>query len=401
MKSRAPKYCQIFTDRQGRIRAYFRKPGYPRVRLPGLPWSPEFMAAYEAALRGDPVEPGADRTPPGSLNAVIVSYYRSGAFLGLSESTRRTYRGIIERLRADHGEKPLAGLRPEHIRAMLNARAATPHAANNMLNVLRVILAHAVDSGLREDNPAVHVKPLRVRSAGFHSWSEDEIARFEARWEIGTRERLALALLLYTGQRRSDVVRMGPQHVRAGVLSIRQQKTGSLVEIPLHDDLAAIIGASRCGHLAYLITGAGEPFTANGFGNWFRAAVRAAGLPNGCSAHGLRKAACRRLAEAGCTPHEIMSISGHRNLREVTGYTEAANRAGLARSAMARFRTDGEQKLSNSEESLTKTAKNEGKSNAKNADGGEGGIRTLGTLARSTVFETAPFDHSGTSPHGV
>jgi integrase len=354
MQSRWPKYCHVFRDRQGRRRCYFRRPGYPRVRLP-LPHEPEFWPAYHAALNGTAIAPGADRARPGSLDALAASYYQSAGFLGLSDSTKRTYRGIIERLRADHGDKPLAGLRPEHIRAMLNARAATPHTANNLLNIIRVVLAHAVDSGLREDNPAVHVKPLPTRSTGFHSWSEAEIARFEARWAVDTRERLAL--LLYTGQRRSDAVRTEPQHVRDGVLTIRQQKTGSLVEIPVHDELAAVIEASAPRHLAFLVTAQGEPFTANGFGNWFRQAVRASGVPKGCAAHGLRKAARRRLAEAGCTPHEIMSISGHRNLRAVTGYTEAANRAGLARSAIARFRTSREQRLSNSEENLTKTPK--------------------------------------------
>jgi len=301
------------------------------------------MAAYEAVMTGQPQPPGKARTKAGSLDALIVSYYQSAAFISLSPNTKKTYRGIIERLREGHGDKPVAGLKRAHIRAMLDAKAATPSAANNLLNILRILLAHAVETGLREDNPALTVKPLRVKSSGFHSWSDQEIAQFEARWAVGSRERLALGLLLYTGQRRSDVVRMGRQHIRDGVLTIRQQKTGSLVEIPVHAELAEIIAASQIGHLAFLVTAHGQPFTPAGFGNWFRDAVRAAGLPDQCAAHGLRKAACRRLAEAGCTAHEIMSVSGHRHLQEVTGYTEAANRARLAQAAMRRFGTYREQ----------------------------------------------------------
>jgi integrase len=141
-------------------------------------------------------------------------------------------------------------------------------------------------------------------------------------------------LLLYTAQRRSDVVKLGRQHIRSGVLHLRQQKTGRSLEIPVHPALQTILDVTASGHLTFLTTQAGKPFTPAGFTNWFRDRCNEAGLPRGTSAHGLRKAACRRLAEAGCSANLIAAVSGHRSLREVQRYTEAADQARMARSAM-------------------------------------------------------------------
>ena len=225
-------------------------------------------------------------------------------------------------------------------------------AANNLRKVLRAMMKHAVEIGLRADDPTRDVKAIRVKSNGFHSWNEDEIAQFEKRHPIGSLGRLAFALLLYTGQRRSDVVRMGPQHIRDGVLGVRQQKTGIELAIPVHSTLAAVIAETPTYHLTFLTNQFGRPFTAGYFGQWFREQCDMAGLRH-CSAHGLRKAAARRLAEAGCSTHEIAAITGHASLKEVARYTEAADRKRLAQSAMAKVRTG----VTNSMKSLSKRAK--------------------------------------------
>jgi integrase len=199
------------------------------------------------------------------------------------------------------------------------------------------MMQHAVEINLRADDPTRDVKAISVDSDGYHSWSDDEIAEFEKQHPIGSRARLALALLLFTGQRRSDVVRMGRQHVRDGVLSVRQQKTGTELAIPVHPALADIIANTPSGHMTYLTTQFGQPFTAAGFGNWFRDQCNAAGLAH-CSSHGLRKAAARRLAEAGCTVHEIGAVTGHASLREITRYTKAADQERLALTAMEKVK---------------------------------------------------------------
>jgi integrase len=176
---------------------------------------------------------------------------------------------------------------------------------------------------------------------GFHRWTEAEITRFEARHRIGTKPRLALALGLYTGQARQDVVAMGPQHVRDEVLNWVRGKTelttGIELTIPIHPALRTIIDATPSGHLTFLITELGKPFVVAGFGNWFREQCDIANLRH-CSFHGLRKAASVRLAEAGCTPHEIAAITGHASLKEIVRYTSTVDRKRLAASAMEKVK---------------------------------------------------------------
>src|SRR5262249_28458032 len=157
----------------------------------------------------------------------------------------------------------------------------------------------AVKRGHLRTDPTANIKLRPIKGDGFHTWTEDEIAAFEAHHPIGTKPRLALALLLYTGQRRSDVIRMGRQHIRDGVLTVKQQKTGKPLAIPVHPELHAILDATPSEHLTLLTTKTGKPYGGNHFGESFREWCDAAGLPQRCKPHGLRKAACRRLAEAG------------------------------------------------------------------------------------------------------
>jgi integrase len=171
---------------------------------------------------------------------------------------------------------------------------------------------------------------------GHHTWTEDEIAQFEAHHPIGSRERLAFALGLHTGQRRGDVIRMGRQHIKGDVLRVTQRKTGAALALPIHPELAAVLATVPATQLTFLQTLRGTPFTDHAFSDWFGKACDAAGLSSECTFHGLRKAACRRLAEAGCTVHEIKAISGHASLHEVERYTKAADQMKLARAAMAR-----------------------------------------------------------------
>lgn len=332
-----PKYCQGFEDRHGKFRWYYRRPGFPRVALPGLPWTPEFMAAYEAAVNGKKLEIAQDRSAPGSFTALIASYYRSADYRALSDSTKATYRGIIERFRVAHGHRIVKEMERQHVQKIIGAKAETPAAANNLLRMIRMLMRHAVDLGWRRDDPTQGVRKVKNKSAGFLTWEEEHIAAFLKHHQPGTRAHLALMLLLYTGQRRSDVVRMGWHDVRNGVLSVTQQKTGQDVHIPLHPDLKAVLDGLPLDDLSFLMTAQGRPFTPPGFTNWFRKVTQEAGLPDKLSPHGLRKATCRRLAEAGCTPHEIMAISGHRSLAEVTRYTVAAGRKDLAMRAMLAF----------------------------------------------------------------
>ncbi|HWB52199.1 MAG TPA: tyrosine-type recombinase/integrase [Stellaceae bacterium] len=241
-------------------------------------------------------------------------------------------RAILERFRVEHGDRRIATLEQRHLVKLLGGMK--PFAARNWLKTLRGLMQFAVAAELRLDDPTSGIKLVRAKAGRIHTWTEEEIAQFEAFYPVGSRPRLAMALLLYTGQRRSDVVRLGQQHIRGGAIALRQQKTGRALVIPVHPVLADVLDATPSNHLTFLVTTAGKPFTAAGFGNLFREWCDEAGLPH-CSSHGLRKAQCRRLAEAGCTAPQIASISGHRSLAEVQRYIEEAEQARLAEAAMA------------------------------------------------------------------
>jgi integrase len=188
----------------------------------------------------------------------------------------------------------------------------------------------AVADGRLKEDPTAAIKNLSSKTDGFATWTEEHIAAFESRWPLGTRERLAFELLLCTAQRRSDVVRIGRQHIRChrgDAAKDRQQAVRSNPPEPA--------SSPPSNHLTFLATLYGQPFTAPGFTNWFRVTCNQAGLPKGISAHGLRKAAARRLAEAGCSANVIASITGHRSLNEVERYTRAADQARMAREGMS------------------------------------------------------------------
>jgi integrase len=296
-----------------------------------LPGTDEFLIEYFAGESHQPI--GASTTKPRSVSALVAKYYRSADWANLSDATKATYRGIMERFRQDHGDKPVSMLERRHVREMHAARANTPAAANNLVRMIRILMRFAIDEEWRKDDPTLGIKMLKVSGDGFHCWTETEIETFEARWQIGTRERLAMALLLYTGQRRGDVIHMGRQHIAKGAINLVQHKTKARLTIPVHPELAKVIDGTDAGNLTFLCTPKGQPFTAAGFGNWFREACNAADL-RGCTAHGLRKAAARRLAEAGCTPNQIAAITGHSTLKEVARYTKAADQVTLAEAAM-------------------------------------------------------------------
>src|SRR5262249_57632 len=159
------------------------------------------------------------------------------------------------------------------------------------------LTALATELARRPVNVIATGKRYRSHGDGIHTWTESEVARFEERHPIGTKSRLALALLLYTAQRPSHVVCFACQHITGDAIALRQEKTNAPLLIPIHPELAKTLAAVPRTNITFLVTERGKPFTRAGFGNWFRDRCNEAGLPQ-CSAHGLRKAAATRLANA-------------------------------------------------------------------------------------------------------
>ena len=219
---------------------------------------------------------------------------------------------------------------------ILGEMSDRPEAANTLLKRLKVLTGFSVDMDIIPHNPLTGLKGFKSTSDGFHTWTEEEIAAFEDRHPIGSKARLAMTLMLCTGQRRSDAVRMGWQHVKDGLITVRQHKTQATLAIPLHPDLRAVLDQTPRANLTFLLTEYSKRFTTNGFGNWLLARCDEAGLP-ACSSLGPRKACARRLAEAGCSNQEIKAITGHETEAEVTQYTKAADQKTLPQHAMGKL----------------------------------------------------------------
>jgi hypothetical protein len=230
MRWKLPRGVHRYETRHGKTVFYFRQAGRKKVRLElavdVLPWSPKFMAAYEAA-KADEAAPsiGASRTIPGTLNAAIVGYYQASSFKdGLAKSTQTSRRAILERFREQHGDKRVALMHTAALQTIINGKS--PAAQRNWVKALRGFVDHCLSLKIMRSDPLAGVKLLKMKTTGHHPWETSECERFEAHHAVGTRARLAYELLLQAGQSKCDVVRMGRQHIRKGMMTMRRQKTG-------------------------------------------------------------------------------------------------------------------------------------------------------------------------------
>src|SRR5262245_28478848 len=242
---RPPKYVHAYIDRHGKPRYYLRRPGCKQVPLPGLPWSPEFMEAYSAALDTAPkIEIGASRTKSGTVGDAIARYLRSGMFANLPKSTQtRDLKSTLERFRREHGDKRIGKLQPDHVGLILGK--LKPYAARNMLLALKVLMTFAKSEGLIDADPTTGVKaPKRRDTGGYKTWPQEYIARYRKHHKIGTQARLAIELFLNVGARRGDTSRLGRQHLRNGEFFFRASKNGVTVEgVPILPELKSALAA--------------------------------------------------------------------------------------------------------------------------------------------------------------
>lgn len=336
-------------DRHGNRRIYFRRKGSPKVRLRAEPGSDGFLDEYRAALSGK-VEPEQARAnhaaEVGTFRWLCERYYRAAEFMQLDERTRYVRRGLLDKLceRNNSGQKRFAKMEPRHVREIRDEKADTPAAANGILKALRQLFAWANEADIATTNPAREVPYLPTSVDGFHTWTVEEVETFEAAHPIGTKARLAMALLLYTGVRRSDVVRLGPNMERDGEFHFTETKGRNVKArkrtsgpkhrtLPVLPELRALLDATPLGNPTYLVTEFNKPFTANGFGNRFRKWCDEAGLRH-CSAHGLRKAGATIAAENGATEHQLMAIYAWESPKQAALYTRKVNRHRLAAQAM-------------------------------------------------------------------
>jgi integrase len=340
-------HLQRERTRHNRLVWYVRVGKGPRIRLRSEYGSQEFHAEYEAAVAGRP-RGGKPSKTPGSLRWYWDAYRQSTSWTCLSLATRRQRENIFAHVLAKSGGTDVARIKRSDIVAGRERRAHTPAQARNFLDAMRGFFGWLVEAEHLKSDPTAGVKnPKRPKNQGFPVWTEDDVAKYEARWPIGTKERVWLDVLLYTGLRRGDAVTLGRQHVRDGIATLRTEKSQGTVTLtlPILDVLAATLAAGPCGDLAFICGVNGKPYTKESFGNLFREACDAAGV-FGKSAHGLRKIGATRAADNGASESQLEAIFGWRGGAMASLYTRAANRKRLAIEAMSKLeRTRSEQIL--------------------------------------------------------
>ena len=324
-------YIHSYADRHGKERYYYRR-GDRRIALPP-PGAPDFMEKYKAAAEAVAKEPAPKlRGEAGTFSRLIAEYEQSTDFKRLKYSTAAVYRNMFDKFAAKHGHRRVDQMKRQHVDALIASMSDRPGAANSFLKRLKKLMVFAISRGWITSDPTYRMKGFKAGE--IHTWTEAQISQFEDHWPIGSKQRLAFALHLYTGQRRSDVHRMTWADYDGEGILVTQQKTGTKLDLPVHPELKSILDIALKSKDTILLTEVGRPFTVAGYGAWINAAIRAAGLPTECVAHGLRKAAARRMAEAGCTPHEVAAITGHKTLGEVERYTRAVDQRRLSRAAI-------------------------------------------------------------------
>jgi len=348
-----PAYVTKFRDRHGTLRYRYRRKGHVGGYFHHPLGTEEFRAEYAAfeAATLDSVS-FASRWAHGSVGDLVTRYLSVVSRLGPTLVTQAKVRAVIEDFREAHGKRFVADFRFEHIDVIVQAKREKTtkdkkvvggiHAARKLRKELVRLFDFAEKIGMRPagSNPVRMSERVKVgpseKTEGFHTWTEEEITQFRQHHKLGTSARLAMELMLWTGQRRSDAVRMGPDDVREGRVALTQMKTGKGLRLGLAPQLQEAIEATTPvpGAKAFLLTSHGKPFSPKGFGNWFRKRCDEAGLPQ-CSAHGLRKAMLRRMAERGMANRTLKAVSGHAKDDMVSLYTEGADQVRLADDAIA------------------------------------------------------------------
>jgi integrase len=342
-----PQYVTVFKDRHSKQRFRFRRLGYPGGYFRAPLGTEEFRAEYRAFMDGGSAQP-IERPDfaPGSIGDLVSRFCATPSRLGPSAVTQGKVRAVLDRFRVEHGHRMVDEVEFEHIDAILTKAAVQRvenkkkvggiHSARKLRKELVRLFDFAIKIRMRTDNPVVHSERIKEavadKTGGFHTWTEAEIEQYRQHHPLGSRARLAMELMLWTGQRRSDANEMGPDDVIDGRIEVIQAKGGKGLWVPMADQLVAAITAmppppptAR----TFLLTSRGKTYSRAGFGNWFREQCDAAGLPH-CSAHGLRKAIMRRMAELDMGNQTLKSVSGHSRDDQVAHYTRGADQKRMA-----------------------------------------------------------------------
>lgn len=331
-----PQYLQHHTTRHGKTAWYVRVPGGRLTRIHGEFDSPEFKDAYDAAIRGEAPRKYGSTGRSGSLKWLYERYRESQAWLSLSASTRKQREAIFAHVMAAGGDEPFKAVKRKDIEASKDKRK--PGSALHFLSAMRGLFHWAKANEHVDIDPTEGVRnPAKRRtSSGYPVWIDEDIAAYERHWAPQTKERVWLHVLLYTGLRCGDAVKLGRQHFKNGIAIVKTEKTGEEVPIVMGPELAAALKLGKCGDLAFICGVRGEPFKKASFGEAFTLAAKAAGVKK--TAHGVRKARAVNAAENDATEREMDAMFGWKpGSRTSSIYTRAADRTRLVKGATAKM----------------------------------------------------------------
>lgn len=332
-----PPHLHRQQTRHGRVVWYVRVGKGPRTRVRGEYGTLAFDPAYRAAVEGRVVE-----APPKAATSSLVwlwdRYRETAAWSDLSLATRRQRENIVLGVLKTAGTKPYTAIMRADIVAGRDRRSKTPAQARNFLDAMRGLYRWALEAGHVTIDPTANVKnPKRPKGKGFPAWTEQDVERYETKWPVGIRQRVWLDVLLYTGLRRGDAVRLGRQHVRDGVATIRTEKSQEsvTVTIPILPVMQRTLDAGPTAELAFICGANGKPLTKESFGTMFHEAAKEAGINK--NAHGVRKIGATRAANEGATVAELEALFGWRGGGMASLYTRDADRVRLAKGAIAKL----------------------------------------------------------------
>jgi integrase len=338
------KYLHCFTDRHGKPHYYFRYRG-EQWRIPA-PGTEGFATAYDGFLKHIKTNPlllGSNvEFMPGSLAWAIEKFLASPLYNERAETTKRNYRRVFDQLRKSYGAGLLRDLQPRHIRKIRNEIAAkSTTGADIAMSLISMLWEFAVEQlGLDElgADPTHGVKRVHKVAHEHEPCPPELIDRFlrEARPSLCW----AVKLALYTGQRRSDLVKMKWSQFDGEFIEVRQQKTGALLSIPCHKELRTELETMPRVAETILVGERGAPLTGDSLSVMVRKALREMGV-DGYAVHGLRKNAAVALADVGCDAFEIAAITGHRTTAMVAHYAKRHDQRRRARSAMDKWEQSG------------------------------------------------------------
>lgn len=278
-----------------------------------------------------------------TLGAVIAQWQRSPEWSNLSPGTQANYVLYLKPLHAAMKLTPVNGIKRSHLLKMRNEIAfKRGHgAALNFCRAVGALFTWARRNDVVEASPAIDLV-FSLQRGSLPAWRDDQAQR--AMRELPEPYRRAVVLAYHTGQRRGDLCRIGWHDYDGQVIRLIQEKTTQPLEIPVSAELRAELAIWKTDrHAVTILEHRGKPWKPGYLTQWLPDQLKRIGLPP-LGLHGLRRLTAIRLAEAGCTPHEIAAITGHRTLQMVQEYTKGVRQRNLADVAVLRLENAGKRK---------------------------------------------------------